>query len=105
MKTELRLSDRDHFGTLTIECKECLLPIIKNGKPMMPIYYKDKENRCFCSKCERLIEAVGKLREIAHQLEKWADESIDSSWSTHQVKPMRDKAAEIFAFLGRGENK
>jgi hypothetical protein len=45
-----------------------------------------------------------KLWELAAQLEKWADESLYGGWSTHQVKPMRDKAKDIFAFLGKGGN-
>ncbi len=44
-----------------------------------------------------------KLSEVAHQLKKWADEAEEGGWSTQHVKPMRNKAIEIFAFLGRGK--
>lgn len=35
------------------------------------------------------------MREEAEQLEKWADESQIGGWSTHQVDPMRKRAAEL----------
>ena len=37
------------------------------------------------------------LMKVAEQLENWADESEIGGWSTHQVKPMRDKAIRIKA--------
>lgn len=42
-----------------------------------------------------------KLREIAEQLERWAEESKKGGWSTHQVEPMLQKAREIFELIGR----
>lgn len=33
------------------------------------------------------------LDEEVTQLEQWANESISGSWSTHQVEPMRKRAA------------
>lgn len=45
------------------------------------------------------MEALTKLNEIAEQLETWADESQNYGWSTHQVKPMRQKAIEIRSFV------
>ena len=42
-----------------------------------------------------------KLREIALQLDIWVDETLHGGWSTHQVEPMRKKAQEIWALLGR----
>ena len=35
------------------------------------------------------------LMKVAEQLEKWATESVRGGWSTHQVNPMREKAAAI----------
>lgn len=46
-------------------------------------------------------EEQKKLFEVAQQLEQWARESRAGGWSTHQVEPMRQKADEIYAFLGR----
>ena len=45
------------------------------------------------------------LRELAIQLEKWADESRIGGWSTRQVGPMIEKAREIYVFLGKGIKK
>lgn len=42
-----------------------------------------------------------KLRDMAFQLRKWADESEKGGWSTRQVEPMRKKADEMFAYLGK----
>lgn len=42
-----------------------------------------------------------KLRELAWQLERWAEESRRGGWSTHQVEPMKQKAREIWEFIGR----
>ena len=42
-----------------------------------------------------------KLRQLANQLEEWASESLRGGWSTHQVEPMRKKAQEIYAILGK----
>jgi hypothetical protein len=41
------------------------------------------------------------LKELAAQLEAWAIESRKGGWSTHQVGPMENKAAEIWAHLGK----
>jgi len=41
------------------------------------------------------------LRSIAVQLERWASESRDGGWSTHQVVPQLDLAKRIYAYLGR----
>lgn len=41
------------------------------------------------------------LEQIAYQLERWADESRKGGWSTHQVEPMKNKATEIFTYLGK----
>lgn len=48
---------------------------------------------------ERLFK--NELRLIAEQLEQWANETTNGGWSTHQVDPMKKKAAEIYALLGR----
>ncbi len=42
---------------------------------------------------DKLLEK--ELIKIATQLEEWAEESIKGGWSTHQVKPMREKAKYI----------
>lgn len=41
------------------------------------------------------------LRDMAEQLEKWASESLRGGWSTHQVEPMRKKAVELYAIIGK----
>jgi hypothetical protein len=43
------------------------------------------------------------LARIATQLRRWADESQQGGWSTHQVKPMRALAQEIEAYLWHRE--
>lgn len=40
---------------------------------------------------------------IASQLIKWADESRDDGWSTHQVKPMQELAAKLSTYLVTGK--
>ena len=40
-----------------------------------------------------------KLQEIANQLQIWAAESINGGWSTHQVKPMKDLASQIYVLI------
>lgn len=42
-----------------------------------------------------------KLREVADQLENWAQESRTGDWSAHQVEPMKKEAARIYEMLGR----
>jgi len=51
--------------------------------------------------CLDEIDERIKLKAIAIQLEKWAEESISGGWSTHQVRPMREKAKDIFTLLGK----
>lgn len=41
---------------------------------------------------ERLIQEIKKEIEL---LERWAYESKYGGWSTHQVKPQLDRAAEL----------
>ncbi|MEW8049268.1 MAG: hypothetical protein AB2792_01765 [Candidatus Thiodiazotropha sp.] len=41
------------------------------------------------------------LRNIANQLEEWAQESRTDGWSTHQVKPQLELANRIWAHIGR----
>jgi hypothetical protein len=48
-------------------------------------------------------EAIEKLKEVAIQLDRWANESKSGGWSTHQVEPMRKKADELWAFIGRAK--
>ena len=43
----------------------------------------------------KLVEASQKLQEIALTLRKWARESIEGGWSTHQLKPQRELSFEI----------
>lgn len=40
-----------------------------------------------------------KIKEVIAQLEKWATESEVGGWSTHQVRPMRQLADHLKAFL------
>jgi hypothetical protein len=49
------------------------------------------------------LEPLVMLRSIAKQLNQWADESKSGGWSTHQVKPMQEKAAEIYQLLDKVE--
>ena len=39
---------------------------------------------------------------VASQLLKWADESVEGGWSTHQVGPMRALAEKLSVFLVTG---
>lgn len=41
------------------------------------------------------MEAAKLLIDEANLLEKWANESVNDGWSTHQVRPMRERAAFI----------
>lgn len=50
-------------------------------------------------------ELVELLRQTAEQLRRWAVESHQGGWSTHQVKPMRDAALRIDAKLASLEVK
>ena len=47
------------------------------------------------------LEPLVMLRSIAKQLNLWAEQSRTGGWSTHQVKPMQDKAAEIYRLLDK----
>ena len=46
-----------------------------------------------------MTEAEQLLVKVAIQLELWAEESKRDGWSTHQVQPQRDLAAEIKVFI------
>lgn len=39
------------------------------------------------------------LLRLARKLEKWAKESRDGGWSTHQVEPMKEEAKKIRQFV------
>ena len=41
------------------------------------------------------------LREIAAQLEKWAQESLQGGWSTHQRMPQLVLSERIYNFIGK----
>lgn len=41
------------------------------------------------------------LRDAAETMERWARQSRQGGWSTHQVEPNRLKAQKLFALLGR----
>lgn len=47
------------------------------------------------------LDALVMLRSLAKQLNQWAEQSRNGGWSTHQVEPMRNKAAEIHRFLDK----
>ena len=42
---------------------------------------------------------LGVIRDMADQLDRWANESRSGGWSTHQVDPMRRKADELRRFV------
>lgn len=42
------------------------------------------------------------LQRIAGQLDKWADETREGGWSTHQLEPMRRLAQEIRGAVALG---
>ena len=44
---------------------------------------------------KQLREAIRILEDEAIQLDQWADESLSGGWSTHQVDPMRNRAAYL----------
>lgn len=48
--------------------------------------------------CRRFVAV---LEEEARQLERWADETERGGWSTQHVKAMRDRAAALWAMVGR----
>ena len=47
----IRMSGSDRFGELTLECTRCAKKLVDNGKPMLPIYYRDKRNEPYCTAC------------------------------------------------------
>ena len=47
----LRLSGCKTYGKENIKCSLCGKIIIKDGEPMVPIYYEDKLHRVHCSGC------------------------------------------------------
>lgn len=47
----------------------------------------------------RVMSCEAMLADIRQQLNRWADESQSGGWSTHQVKPQQQLAAEIQQFL------
>jgi hypothetical protein len=47
----------------------------------------------------RIKLAAQTLRNEIHQLEAWADASSTGGWSTHQVKPMRERAIALSRVL------
>jgi hypothetical protein len=59
----------------------------------------EEESRQAWRKRAKKWEAM--LVAVAQKLERWAAESKVGGWSTHQVKPQQDLAAEIFIELGR----
>ena len=49
------------------------------------------------------LEPIHMLRLVAKQLNTWAAQSQSGGWSTHQVIPMQEKAAEIYRLLDKLE--
>lgn len=49
----------------------------------------------------RVMSCEAMLADIRQYLNRWADESQCGGWSTHQVKPQQQLAAEIQQFLDR----
>lgn len=41
------------------------------------------------------------LKRVAEDLEEWASEAETGGWSTQHVRPMRSRAAAIYAVLGK----
>ncbi len=48
----------------------------------------------------RTREAIRLLEEDVIQMERWADESLSGGWSTHQVRPMRERAKRLREQIG-----
>jgi hypothetical protein len=55
----------------------------------------DKAQRAWDDIGEVVSGLVQALRDEADLLDRWARESREGGWSTHQVDPMRRRAAEI----------
>lgn len=47
----IRMSGNDTFDGATIKCTKCGAAIITKGEPMTPLYFKDKKDKPYCSKC------------------------------------------------------
>ena len=63
-----------------------------NNKPVIaPLNYK-LDAEFICKAVNNHDELIENFKGEIEQLEKWANESESGGWSTHQVKPMRDKA-------------
>jgi len=77
--------DGDNSITLSRYFRECINLVVNVGMQANP------------------LEPLVMLRSLAKQLNKWADESKSGGWSTHQVKPMQEKAAEIYQLLDKVE--
>ena len=41
------------------------------------------------------------LRQVAIQLDRWVEETLEGAWSRHFVSGMEQKAKEIYSFLGK----
>ena len=46
-------------------------------------------------------ELIKIIKEEAELLERWAKESEQGGWSTHQVKPMRKRSQYLYAIIGK----
>jgi hypothetical protein len=46
-------------------------------------------------------ELIRVLEEEARTLERWAEESLRGGWSTHQVRPQKERAAYLWSVVGR----
>jgi hypothetical protein len=44
---------------------------------------------------EKIAIAAATLRQEILQLDDWAKESLAGGWSTHQVKPMQERANQL----------
>ena len=75
--------DGDDSITLSRYFRECINLVVNVGLQANP------------------LEPLVMLRSIAKQLNLWAEQSRTGGWSTHQVKPMQDKAAEIYRLLDK----
>ena len=48
----IRISGQDRFDNTNISCRNCAVPIIKEGVPVTPIYYADGNGHHYCPKCK-----------------------------------------------------
>jgi len=86
------------------KAKKILLPAARQHQHndcsgLIPAYDYEETNKIVSN----LLEPLVMLRSLAKQLNKWADESRTGGWSTHQVKPIQEKAAEIYQLLDKVE--